>query len=139
MGGIGGLAYIVSSVSSWNFEVGVAGMGFLALAVMIFGQWKPFHIAGAALIFAVFKALANIADSSFLAFLHWPKEVYNMMPFIASMVILSFTSKNSALPRPKVFPTTRAQDNLSQTQQMSILLRPFSRFDFCEKLCYHRL
>ena len=49
LGGVGGFAYIVPSVSSWNFEVGVAGMGFLALAVMIFGQWKPLQIAGAAL------------------------------------------------------------------------------------------
>lgn len=104
LGGIGGLAYIVPSVSSWNFEVGVAGMGFLALAVMIFGQWKPLHIAGAALFFAVFKALANIADSSFLAFLGWPKEVYNMMPFIASMVILAFTSKESRAPKAEGVP-----------------------------------
>ncbi len=104
LGGIGGFAYIVPSVSSWNFEVGVAGMGFLALAVMIFGQWKPLNIAGAALFFAIFKALANIADSSFLAFLHWPKEVYNMMPFIASMVILAFTSKKSRAPKAEGIP-----------------------------------
>ena len=37
LGGIGGFAYIVPSVTTWNFEVGVAGAGFLALAVMIFG------------------------------------------------------------------------------------------------------
>ena len=60
LGGIGGFAYIVPSVTTWNFEVGVAGAGFLALAVMIFGQWKPFHIAGAAVFFAVFRSLANI-------------------------------------------------------------------------------
>ena len=51
LGGIGGFAYIVPSVTTWNFEVGVAGAGFLALAVMIFGQWKPFNIAGAAVFF----------------------------------------------------------------------------------------
>jgi simple sugar transport system permease protein len=104
LGGIGGFAYIVPAVSTWNFEVGVAGMGFLALAVMIFGQWKPLHIAGAALFFAVFKALANIADSSFLAFLGWPKDVYNMMPFIASMIILAFTSKKSKAPKAEGIP-----------------------------------
>ena len=104
LGGIGGIAYIVPSVSSWNFEVGVAGMGFLALAVMIFGQWKPLQIAGAALFFAVFKALANIADSTFLATFHWSKEIYNMMPFIASMVILIFTSKKSRAPKAEGVP-----------------------------------
>lgn len=104
LGGIGGFAYIVPSVSSWNFEVGVAGMGFLALAVMIFGQWKPLQIAGAALFFAVFKALANIADSTFLATFHWSKEIYNMMPFIASMVILIFTSKKSRAPKAEGVP-----------------------------------
>lgn len=41
LGGLGGLVYITAGVSEWKFENGVAGFGFLALAVMIFGQWKP--------------------------------------------------------------------------------------------------
>ena len=85
LGGLGGFAYIVPSVSTWNFEVGVTGFGFLALAVMIFGQWKPFRIAGAAVFFAIFKSLANIADATFLANLHLSKNIYDMMPFIASI------------------------------------------------------
>ena len=99
LGAIGGLAYIVPPVQTWNFEVGVAGAGFLALAVMIFGQWKPFNI-----FFAVFKSLANIADSTFLAQLHWSSNIYNMMPFIASMIILAFTSKNSMAPKAEGIP-----------------------------------
>ena len=104
LGGVGGLAYVIPSVQTWNFEVGVAGAGFLALAVMIFGQWKPFHIFGAAMFFAVFKSLANIADSTFLAQLHWSSNIYNMMPFVASMVILAFTSKNSMAPKAEGIP-----------------------------------
>lgn len=104
LGGIGGFAYIVPSVSIWNFEVGVAGFGFLALAVMIFGQWKPYRIAGAALFFAIFKALANIADVTILANLHWSKNIYEMLPFIASMIILAFTSKNSQAPKAEGIP-----------------------------------
>ena len=104
LGAIGGLAYIVPPVQTWNFEVGVAGAGFLAMAVMIFGQWKPFNICGAAMFFAVFKSLANIADSTFLAQFHWSSNIYNMMPFIASMIILAFTSKNSMAPKAEGIP-----------------------------------
>lgn len=105
LGGIGGMAYIVPAVGDWNFEMGVAGMGFLALAVMIFGQWKPLNIAGAALFFAVFRAMANIFDSiPVLAALGWPKEIYNMMPFLASMVVLAFTSKKSRAPKAEGIP-----------------------------------
>ena len=104
LGGIGGLAYIIPSVQTWSFEVGVAGTGFLALAVMIFGQWKPVHIFGAAMFFAVFKSLANIADATVLSQLGWSSNIYNMMPFIASMVILAFTSKNSMAPKAEGIP-----------------------------------
>ena len=105
LGGIGGMAYIVPAVGDWNFEIGVAGMGFLALAVMIFGQWKPAGIAAAALFFAVFRAMANIFDSiAFLNAMNWPKEIYNMMPFIASMVVLAFTSRNSRAPKAEGVP-----------------------------------
>ena len=105
LGGIGGMAYIIPSVSSWNFEVGVSGAGFLALAVRIFGQWKPFRIFLAAVFFALFKSLANIASSiPFLADLGWTQNMYNMIPFIASMIILAFTSKKSRAPKAEGIP-----------------------------------
>ncbi|MBQ9263724.1 MAG: ABC transporter permease [Clostridia bacterium] len=105
LGSIGGLAYIMPAVQTWDFEQGVTGMGFLALAVMIFGQWKPFRIALAAIFFSLFRAMANIADSiPFLAQLQWPKEIYNMMPFLASMVVLALTSKKSRAPKAEGIP-----------------------------------
>ena len=105
LGGIGGMAYIIPSVSSWNFEVGVSGAGFLALAVMIFGQWKPFRIFFAAMFFALFKSLANIASSiPMMAALDWTQNMYNMIPFIASMIILAFTSKKSRAPKAEGIP-----------------------------------
>ena len=105
LGGIGGMAYIIPSVSSWNFEVGVSGAGFLALAVMIFGQWKPVRIFFAAMFFGMFKSLANIASSiPLLADLGWTQNMYNMIPFIASMIILAFTSKKSRAPKAEGVP-----------------------------------
>ena len=51
LGGLGGIVYITAGVSVWKFENGVAGFGFLAMAVMIFGSWHPLRIALAALLF----------------------------------------------------------------------------------------
>ena len=56
LGGLGGIVFITAGVSEWRFEYGVAGFGFLSLAVMIFGQWKPTRIALAALLFGLFRA-----------------------------------------------------------------------------------
>ena len=60
LGGLGGIVFITAGVSEWRFEYGVAGFGFLSLAVMIFGQWKPTRIALAALLFGMFRALSNV-------------------------------------------------------------------------------
>lgn len=105
LAGLGGFAYIVPAVQIWNFEVGVAGMGFLALAVMIFGQWKPHTIALAAIFFALFRALSDIYDTiPWLSSLNLPKEIYKMMPFIASMFVLAFTSKSNRCPKAEGIP-----------------------------------
>ena len=110
LGGLGGLAYIVPSVSTWNFEVGVAGAGFLALAVMIFGQWKPTRIALAALLFGLFRALSNVYTGiGFLAALPLPGTVYNMLPYIISLIVLAFTSKNSRAPKAEGIPYDKGQ------------------------------
>ena len=110
LGGLGGIVYILSGVSEWKFEVGVAGFGFLALAVMIFGQWKPTKIALAAVLFGFFRALSNVYTGfPFLANLGIPSTIYNMMPYIISLVILAFTSKNSKAPKAEGIPYDKGQ------------------------------
>ena len=105
LGGIGGIVFITAGVSEWRFEYGVAGFGFLALAVMIFGQWKPTRIALAALLFGLFRALSNVyAGFDFLKALNIPSGVYNMMPYIISLVVLAFTSKKSRAPKAEGIP-----------------------------------
>ena len=105
LGGLGGLVYITAGVSQWKFENGVAGFGFLALAVMIFGQWKPKHIAWAALLFGMFRALSNVYSGfDFLAALNIPSGVYNMLPYIISLIVLAFTSGKSRAPKAEGIP-----------------------------------
>ncbi len=110
LGGLGGIVYITAGVSEWKFETGVAGFGFLALAVMIFGQWKPHRIALAALLFGLFRALSNVYTGfAFLAALNIPSNVYNMLPYIVCLVVLAFTSKNSRAPKAEGIPYDKAQ------------------------------
>ena len=110
LGGLGGIVYIIAGVSEWKFENGVAGFGFLALAVMIFGQWKPTRIALAALLFGMFRALSNVyAGFEFLKAMNIPSPVYNMMPYIISLVVLAFTSKKSRAPKAEGIPYDKGQ------------------------------
>ena len=110
LGGLGGIVYITAGVSEWKFENGVAGFGFLALAVMIFGQWKPVRIALAALLFGLFRALSNVYTGiGFLAALPIPSALYNMLPYIISLVVLAFTSKKSRAPKAEGIPYDKAK------------------------------
>ena len=106
LGGIGGLAYTLAAGSA--FQSTVAGYGFLALAVMIFGNWKPLNILGASLFFALFKILGSYSGS--IPFL--PKfenikaseYIYLMLPYVVTMIILILTSKKSRAPKAEGIP-----------------------------------
>ena len=106
LGGIGGLAYTVAIGSGFNASVG--GYGFLALAVMIFGNWKPLYIAGSALFFALFKVIAAYnAAIPFLPNFGGLKErssLYQMLPYVVTMLVLIFTSKKSRAPKAEGIP-----------------------------------
>ena len=106
LGGLGGFAYAVGIMDgNCNGHTGVAGFGFLALAVMIFGQWKPIRILLAALFFAFLRQLSNsVMLIPFLYNLNIPKVVYNILPYVATMVVLAFTSKKSRAPKAEGIP-----------------------------------
>ena len=104
-GGVGGITYITAANSSWYFDSGVMGMGFLALAVMIFGQWKPIRIALATLLFGVFQALASVyMGFSFLQKIPISGDIYKMLPYIVSLIVLALTSKKSRAPKAEGIP-----------------------------------
>lgn len=110
LGGIGGFFYSVGVMDgNINGHTGVAGFGFLALAVMIFGQWKPFKIFLAALFFAFLRTLAySIALIPFLDALNINQTFYKMLPYMATMVVLAFTSKKSRAPKAEGIPYDKA-------------------------------
>ena len=116
LAGMGGFVYAMTTANCASTG-DVAGFGFLALAVMIFGNWKPLNIAGAALIFGLFECIAASyssidinGDGVFLL-----KEIglsphfYRMLPYIITLVVLAFTSKKSRAPKAEGIPYDKGQ------------------------------
>ena len=103
LAGIGGLVFVVPT--STNFNATVSGYGFLAVAVLIFGQWRPKYILFASFFFGFMKALSNsYASIPFLFALNIQSNIYKMIPYVATILILIFTSKKSAAPRASGIP-----------------------------------
>ncbi len=105
LAGIGGFAFAMANGSVHQSDV--LGYGFLALAVMIFGNWKPFRILFAALFFSFFKTIAVLASTiSFLPSFGLDKveNLYKMLPYILTLIVLAFTSKKSRAPKAEGIP-----------------------------------
>ncbi len=111
LAGMGGFVYSLTTANcSANGDV--AGFGFLALAVMIFGNWKPLNIAGASLLFGLFKCVAagyssidiNGDGVYLLAEIGISTHFYRMLPYIITLLVLAFTSKSSRAPKAEGIP-----------------------------------
>lgn len=103
LAGLGGLIFIIPTTTSFNASV--AGYGFLALAVLIFGQWRPWRIAFAAFFFGFMKTVASAYSTiPFLANSSIPSDVYKMLPYVATLIVLAFTGRTSQAPRAEGIP-----------------------------------
>ncbi len=103
LAGIGGLVFVIPT--STNFNATVAGYGFLALAVLIFGQWKPMRVLYAAFFFGLMKTLASAYSGiPILSNLPISNSIYKMIPYITTIIVLAFTSKNSQAPKASGLP-----------------------------------
>ena len=111
LAGMGGFVYAMTTANCTS-NGDVAGFGFLALAVMIFGNWKPGNIAGAALLFGLFKCIAASYGSLDINGdgIYWLKEigvsahVYRLLPYVITLIVLAFTSKSSRAPKAEGIP-----------------------------------
>ena len=111
LAGMGGFVYALTTANCASTG-DVAGFGFLALAVMIFGNWKPLNIACSALLFGLFKCIAASyasidinGDGVFLlADVGISPHFYRMLPYLITLVVLAFTSKKSRAPKAEGVP-----------------------------------
>lgn len=103
LAGIGGLVFVVPT--STNFNATVAGYGFLAIAVLIFGQWRSNKILMAAFFFGIMKTLASAYSAiPVLKSLPIPNEIYKTIPYVATLIVLIFSSRKSQAPRAEGIP-----------------------------------
>lgn len=103
LGGVGGFFLLMATTV--NFDGTVAGYGFLALAVLIFGSWKPFRLFFAALFFSFFVALASgVSYFPFIANLKLDSNVYRMLPYIFTLLVLMLSSRHSKAPEADGLP-----------------------------------
>ena len=104
LAGVGGYAYI-ATVANGTAEASVGGMGFLALAIMIFGNWKPLGIALGAILFGFLKCIGPVSSSiDFLDKLGMPMYFYNIIPYLVVLVVLAITAKKSGVPKAEGIP-----------------------------------
>ena len=111
LAGTGGFVYALTTTNC-TANGDVAGFGFLALAVMIFGNWKPLNIAAASLLFGLFKCIAAAystldinGDGVFmLAQIGISSHLYRMLPYLVTLIVLAFTSKKSRAPKAEGIP-----------------------------------
>ena len=103
LAGIGGVVFIVPT--STNFNATVAGYGFLALAVLIFGQWRVPRVFVAAFFFGIMKTLSSAHSTiPFIKDLPITNEVYKLLPYLITLIALTFLSKSSQAPKAAGIP-----------------------------------
>ncbi len=96
MSALGGA--IILLTYSGEFNGNVAGLGFLALAALIFGQWKPLGILGATFFFGFASTIANVSQA-IPALSAIPGVLLKIFPYIVTLIALVLFSKSSQAPK----------------------------------------
>ncbi|AGF55418.1 MULTISPECIES: ABC transporter permease [Clostridium] len=103
-GGLSSFAGAVMLVTfSGEFNGSVSGLGFLALAALIFGQWKPLGILAATAFFGFATTIANVSQV-IPALGSIPLVILKVFPYAATLLALVVFSKSSRAPKAEGEP-----------------------------------
>lgn len=109
LAGLGGYAYVAACKTS-ACESTIAGLGFLALAIMIFGNWNPILIFFGALLFGVLNNIGTVSGSiPFLKSLGLSIYFYDMLPYIIVLIVLVVSHNKSGCPKAEGIPYDKGQ------------------------------
>jgi general nucleoside transport system permease protein len=93
---VGG-AFLTISHTNQFVEGIVSGRGFIALAVVVFGRWKPWGAFWASLLFGVFYALQLRLQAMTNFFI--PYQFWQALPYVATLLVLVAMRGRSAAPK----------------------------------------
>lgn len=97
LAGMSGVMLVVPTATEFNATV--AGYGFLAVSVLIFGRWRPGRVVFAAFFFGIMKTLSAVYSSlPFFSTLNIDAFIYRMIPFVVTLIVLSISSKGAQGP-----------------------------------------
>lgn len=99
--GLGGGIYLVTFSKEFNGTV--SGFGFLALAALIFGQWKPLGILAATLFFGFASTISNVSQV-IPELANIPSVYLKIFPYVVTLIALVVFSKSSQAPRAEGEP-----------------------------------
>lgn len=96
LAGLGGGIFLTTV--SGEFSGTAGGLGFLALAALIFGQWKPFGLLGATFFFGFASTIANVSQA-IPELARIPGIALKTFPFVVTLLALVLFSRSSQAPR----------------------------------------
>ncbi len=97
LSGLGGACILVTYAGEYNSGAGINGLGFLAIAALIFGQWKPLGILGSTAFFGLCMTIGNMGRA-IPGINRIPIGVLGAFPYLITLIALIVTSKKSAAP-----------------------------------------
>ncbi len=93
--GLGGLSFVMDYLNG-NWEYCIDAIGWLAIALVIFTVWKPnLAIIGSIVFGALYIASSYIVGVSFAG-----KELFKMLPYVVTILVLVITSMRSKKNQP---------------------------------------
>ena len=95
LAGFGGAAMTLAIISNFT-PTAISGQGFIALAAVIFGKWKPMRVYGACLLFGFSQALAiQLGGGNFVI----PTQIIAMLPYVLTVIVLILFVGKSVAPK----------------------------------------
>jgi general nucleoside transport system permease protein len=104
--GIGGSFLTLSAFNSFFFEM-VNGRGWICIALVVFGSWRPGKALLGAVLFGAFDAYQLRLQQ--LAGAYVPYQLFLMLPFVLSIVALIIMSRRAAFPQALMVPYRKGE------------------------------